>query len=138
MASLLRIMKANLSITPFLQFLIWSHRGDWREYNSIVTPLTYVDMCTKSIEAPLRCNILAAFYSWVTLAGFLVFPTTFTSPQYNSTLENIEGVKVIEIVVQRLPLLGVAITCCISGILGTCILWYLWRKNFVWLRGMFW
>lgn len=118
------------------QFVRWSHRGDWRE-KATKTSLTYTEMCTQSIEAPLRSNALAAFYSWITLAGFLVFPATFTSPQYDDTLRNIKGVQLVGSVVRRLPL-GVAITCCIFGILGTCVLWYLWRKNFIWLRAMFW
>lgn len=128
------VLFSLLRMLSFLQFVSWSHRGDWQ---TTMTSLTYTEMCTQSIEAPLRSNVFAAFYSWITLAGFLVFPATFTSPQYNDTLKNIKGVQIVEGVVRRLPL-GVAITCCIFGIMGTCVLWYVWRNNFIWLRAMFW
>jgi len=91
-------------------------------------------------EIPRLHNILAAAFTWILLAGFIVFPGTFTSFQNSETFKQaasnsdhnaIEHTILHD--VSHLGLLWVAGGCCIFGTLGMCILWFRWRQNYLWL-----
>lgn len=85
---------------------------------------------------PRLHNILIAFFSWILLAGFVIFPGTFTSL---STLENRpsvtsnEAASAILHTVKNIPLLVIAGACCGIGAAGMVWLWWKWRDNYVWL-----
>ncbi len=89
-------------------------------------------------QIPRLHNILASFFSWILLAGYLVFPGTFTTIQKSKALnsdnedENVVKDAILK-AVKNVPLLWVAGACCILGGLGMIGLWIKWRDNYVWL-----
>ncbi|KAH8653974.1 hypothetical protein BGZ60DRAFT_460367 [Tricladium varicosporioides] len=85
-------------------------------------------------DAPIWDNLLAAFFSWLTLAGYVVFPGTFTSLEHSQTLTSSNSGKFIQQTVKK-ALLATAGLCCFFGTVGTSWLWYVWRDNAVWLIG---
>ncbi|KAF9479540.1 hypothetical protein BDN70DRAFT_806966 [Pholiota conissans] len=92
----------------------------------------YVNMMLALDDIPMLHNILVGFFNWILLAGFILFPGTFTS------LENLPsdqvgavGQKVIHSVT-GLPLYIVAWVCCGVGAGGMIWLWWRWRKNYLW------
>jgi hypothetical protein len=97
----------------------------------------YVEMLLNLDTIPRLHNILAAFLGWLLLAGFVVFPGTFTSIQ--ESLSNDQGLQgnatasTILNGVKNIPLVVVAAICCGVGALGMIWLSVLWRDNYVWL-----
>jgi hypothetical protein len=107
-----------------------------REAYQVPTMQTpYMVMSLQANEAPRLDNLLAAVYSWITLAGFIVLPGTFTSLGNSESLGDIKGGKLVQDAVHNIPLLPLAGICCLVGTIGSCWLWWKWRKNYVWLVG---
>jgi hypothetical protein len=97
-------------------------------------------MLLKQDHIPRVHNILAAFFVWLLLAGFLVFPGTFTSIQDSieerEEDENINDSEAVTAVLRRvknLPLLAVAIACCVIAAIGMISLAFRHVRNYVWL-----
>jgi hypothetical protein len=105
--------------------------GDFQDPSS--TPTPYMAKSIQANEAPVWDNFRAAIFSWLTLAGYVVFPGTFTSLRNSQSLANNNSGKIIQDAVKNLPLLPIAILCCIIGTTGTSWLWWIWRNNAVWL-----
>jgi hypothetical protein len=85
---------------------------------------------------PRLHNILASFFVWILLAGFIIFPGTFTSIQRLDDSQTIQGNAVAASVLdgfKNTPLLVVAGICCGIGAGGMIWLWWTWRMNYVWL-----
>lgn len=102
------------------------------QYSSRVrvdTSSRYAQMCVEAYEMPPVYNAFSWLFSWIALAGFLVFPTTFSSL---SILGQSYGSEVIRHTLQSLPLLRVAVACCILGLGGTLILCLYCRRNVIW------
>lgn len=99
------------------------------------TPTPYMEMCTQANKIPRTHNVLAALSSWLTLAGFVVLPGTFTSLKNSTTLKNSKGGDIVEKAVQNIQLLPLAGCMFLIGIMGLCYLWGRWRKEYVWLIG---
>lgn len=82
-------------------------------------------------------NILSAFFGWLVLAGFVVFPGTFTSIEKLSTDPDLAAelptAGAILDRAQNLPLLIVAAVACGLGALGLLWLTFRWRNNYIWL-----
>jgi hypothetical protein len=98
----------------------------------------YVQMLLELDEVPRFQNILAAFFTWVLLAGFVIFPGTFTSVQESEKIQEVSengnpAERVLIKAVKNVPLLWIAGACCLVGAVGLVILWIKWRKNFVWV-----
>lgn len=98
----------------------------------------YMEMLLQIDEIPRLHNILAAFFTWILLAGYLVFPATFASLQ--DSISGKGGGEETTVVAQKalhtiknVGLLYVAGACCIIGAIGMMCLWYRWRENYVWL-----
>jgi hypothetical protein len=95
-----------------------------------------MDMLLSLDKIPRLHNILASFFAWIMLAGFIVFPGTFTSLV---NLRNTEAVQAtpgagdVLNTVQSLPLTVVAVVCCVIGYVGNLWLSIRWRTNYVWL-----
>jgi hypothetical protein len=72
---------------------------------------------------------------WILLAGFLVFPGTFTSLNNLSDDPNIHSAAATDILrkVKHVQLLIVAGVTAGIGAIGMVWLWWRWRVNFVWL-----
>lgn len=103
--------------------------------NSVQT--RYMEMLLNLDTIPRLHNILASFFTWILLAGFLVFPGTFTSisskldddPQFQENGAASDLLKHVK----HIPLLYVAAFCSGIGALGMIWMWWRWRENFVWL-----
>jgi len=81
----------------------------------------YMTMLLAQDTIPRFHTILAAFFTWVLLAGFLVFPGTFTSLQKLEAKEGDEvGGKVLA-AVKNVKLIYIAAVCC--GIGGGGMVW---------------
>jgi hypothetical protein len=97
----------------------------------------YMKMLLQLNEIPSLQNFLAGFFTWIVLAGYMVFPATFTSLRHSKTVKDAAdngkaGQHVVD-AVQNVPLLWLAAICCISGTSGMCWLWWKWQENYVWL-----
>ncbi|KAJ6551388.1 hypothetical protein B0H19DRAFT_1157441 [Mycena capillaripes] len=82
---------------------------------------------------PRLHNMLAAFFTGILLAGFVLLPGTFTSLQSVGTGAN-ENEKVVIDAVQHLPLFVIAFVCSGIGVLGMLWLWWRWNQNYIWLN----
>ena len=95
----------------------------------------YDRMCKESNSIPLLYNILASFFSWILLAGFIVSPGTFTRLRSAASLATEDGTagRAVQTAVQNVPLIYVAAVCCLGGAGGMYWLWRKWNKNYQWL-----
>lgn len=93
----------------------------------------YMIMSLQANEIPTLDNIWAAFFSWVTLAGYIVLPGTFTSVSRSESLQNIATGRLVQSAVQNIPLLPFAGICFIIGTAGSYFLWRKWEANYIWL-----
>lgn len=100
----------------------------------------YVQMLLKQDHIPRLHNILAALFVWLLLAGFLVFPGTFTSiresideRENDKNTEDSEAVKAILKGVKNVPLLVIATICCVVAAIGMISLAFRHVRNYVWL-----
>jgi hypothetical protein len=66
-------------------------------------------MSLQAREAPGRNSVLAASFSWMTLAGFIFFPRTFTSLENSESLRESKNGKVVQHAVQNIPLLDLSV-----------------------------
>lgn len=85
---------------------------------------------------PRLHNILASAFTWVLLAGFVLYPGTFKSIQSLSDDPNVKDSEAASTVLDRvkdIPLLVVASICCGAGAAGMIWLSVRWRRNYVWL-----
>jgi hypothetical protein len=97
----------------------------------------YLRMLSETDRIPVIYNILATFFARLLLAGYLVFPGTFTSLRTSSALQSTAAKSnvgtIVYFSVQNVSLLGVAATCCVVGVFGIGWLWWTWWYNFEWL-----
>lgn len=107
--------------------------GQVNRQNSVQT--RYMTMLLHLDEIPRLHNILASFFTWILLAGFVIFPGTFTSLQSGKFDDKAktESAQSILRSVKHVPLLVVAATACVIGAAGMVWLWWRWRRNYVWL-----
>lgn len=100
--------------------------------NSVQT--RYMSMLLDLDTIPRLHNIYASFFCWILLAGFIVFPATFTSlPEFPDNDDGNQQLNKFVTDVKSIKLLYVASFCSGIGALGMCSLWWRWRRNFVWL-----
>lgn len=85
---------------------------------------------------PRLHNILASFFTWILLAGYIVFPATFNKLQKDEDLDK-EANSALKAhaleTVRNVPLLYVAAFACGIGVIGCLWLWWTHRKNYVWV-----
>ena len=93
----------------------------------------YMIMSIQANQARRRYTVSAGIFNWLTLAGYLVLPPTFTSLQSSNALSGSVGGQILQNTVQNVQLLPLAGILCLIGTAGTSWLWYKWRKNYVWL-----
>lgn len=97
----------------------------------------YMEMLLDLDKVPRSHNLLAAFFGWLLLAGFVVFPGTFTSIQQLATdpslAAQLPNASAILNRIQNLPLVIVAGVVCGIGTAGLLWLAARWRRNTIWL-----
>jgi hypothetical protein len=96
----------------------------------------YMEMLLSLDTIPRLHNIYASLFTWILLAGFVVFPGTFVSIKELSDdeeLQNNQATSFILRSVKNIPLLVVAAVCCGLGAFGMVWLSIRWRQNYVWL-----
>lgn len=76
-------------------------------------------MTLQANEAPAQDNILAGLFSWLTLAGYIVFPGSFTSLKKSNSLDDSKESRIVKNAVQYVLLLPIAGLCCLIRISGT-------------------
>lgn len=97
-------------------------------------PMTpYNKMLVESHSIPFWRNILAAVFNWVLLAGFVVFPGTFTSLSRSGVLRESQPGRLLQNAIRNTPLLCIACICCAVGAIGIGWLWWSTKSNYVWL-----
>lgn len=96
--------------------------------------IRYTKMRNELDEIPIFHNIFAIFFTWLLLAGYIIFPATFTSLKKSSVLSEtgVAGQAVL-VAVQNTRLLVLASICYITSICGLLYLWWRWRHNYIWL-----
>lgn len=94
---------------------------------------SYDRMVVESHEVPTRWNILATASNWLLLAGFIVFPGTFTSISRSGVLNRYQAGRIIQRAVRNVPLLYIAGFSCLIGILGIAWAWWNLKHNWFWL-----
>ncbi|OJJ65508.1 hypothetical protein ASPBRDRAFT_139881 [Aspergillus brasiliensis CBS 101740] len=96
----------------------------------------YVDMLLETERIPILHNLIASSCTWLLLAGFLVFPGTFSTLQDTALADGLKGRRrdngVISDAIQNPPLLGIAVASCALGTAGCGWLWWRWRSNLIW------
>jgi len=75
---------------------------------------------------------LAGFFNWILLAGFILFPGTFTSLQNLGGGSSGQVAQLLVHQVTRIPLFVIAWVCTGIGAAGMLWLCWRWRKNYVW------
>ncbi|CAK5269604.1 unnamed protein product [Mycena citricolor] len=90
----------------------------------------YVHMLLAVDTIPLWCNLLASFFTWILLAGFVLFPGTFSNLQQQTNLGGIEAFALN--VIQHVSLFVIAWACTGIGAGGMIWLSYRWRGNYIW------
>lgn len=90
-------------------------------------------MVLEAYRSPSGYNILVTVASWLLLAGFVIFPGTYSSLQESDLLYSTETGRAVSRVIQNVPLLVIAIACCVLGAFGVGVLWWLRRNNYIWL-----
>ncbi|ETS81589.1 hypothetical protein PFICI_06591 [Pestalotiopsis fici W106-1] len=96
----------------------------------------YVEMLLGLDTIPRMHNIYASFFLWIQLAGYVVFPGTFTSLQDLSEDPEVQANAAASAIVdhvKNVPLLIVAAVCCFLGSAGMVWLMIKWRRNYIWL-----
>jgi hypothetical protein len=96
----------------------------------------YMGMLLGLDTIPRLHNIMASFATWILLAGFIIFPGTFTTIQRLDNSQAVQGNAAASSVLdgfKNTPLLVVAGICCGIGAAGMIWLWWTWRTNYVWL-----
>lgn len=96
----------------------------------------YVQMLLKQDKIPLIHTVLAAFFVWMLLAGFIVFPGTFTTIQASlekdPNFNNGTAEKIMKSV-RNIPLLVLAAIACAISAIGMLSLGLRHIKNYVWV-----
>lgn len=93
-------------------------------------PTRYVNMLLALDDIPEMFNMMASFFTWILLAGFVLFPGTFTSLQQ----QQLSGVEAQLLnVVSNIPLFVIAWICTGIGSIGMIWLWWRWQRNYIWI-----
>lgn len=94
------------------------------------TQTRYVRMLLALDEIPELYKLLAAFFTWILLAGFILFPGTFAS--WDNQPAGSTASQIAE-VINHVPLLVIAWICTGVGGCGMIWLWWRWHDNYIWI-----
>jgi hypothetical protein len=128
----LYMIPESLDNNPDFQvFLKYASLRNGPDNAPIETP--YMKMSVKANRARTRYNFWAIFFGWLTLAGYVVLPNTFTSLKASESFNDSASGKFVLKTVQNMQLLPLAGLLCFIGTVGTCSLWWIWQANYIWL-----
>lgn len=93
----------------------------------------YVDQLLEAAELGVLEGWGIAFSTWLLLAGFIVFPGTFTNIEdIDLDNENVSGAeRWLFDRIKNLPLLVVAGICSGIGAFGMILFWIRWKRNYI-------
>ncbi|KAH7890430.1 hypothetical protein F5I97DRAFT_1835366 [Phlebopus sp. FC_14] len=94
------------------------------------TQTRYVNMLLALDDIPPLFNLLASFFTWILLAGFILFPGTFASWKNSPTTDTEQQIIGI---VNNIPLYVIAWVCTAIGASGMIWLWWRWQNNYIWI-----
>ncbi|CAF3656550.1 unnamed protein product [Fusarium graminearum] len=93
---------------------------------------TYTTMIVQTHESMTGYKLAAAFLNWLSLAGFVLLPGTFTSLNQAIVVETQAG-REMQKAVQNTPLIAISVICCfVSGAGIGHVIWKC-QHNPVWL-----
>jgi hypothetical protein len=78
----------------------------------------YLDMLVKVDETPFIRNLLASFFTWLLLAGYIVFLRAFTSLNKGGALDELGNVGKAILTEAQKGILAVAGICCRCATIG--------------------
>lgn len=94
----------------------------------------YIDMLLGLDTVSPVHNLLSSAFVWLLLAGYIVFPATFTKLQRTESKPPNNDFSATALnTVRNIPLLYVAAFACGIGVAGCLWLWWQHRKNYVWV-----
>jgi hypothetical protein len=102
--------------------------------NPVPSSSRYLDMLVKVDETPFIRNLFASFFTWLLLAGYIVFPGAFTSLNKANALDELGNVGKTALTEAQRGILAVAGICCGCAAIGIGWLWWKCRANYVWLE----
>jgi hypothetical protein len=91
-------------------------------------------MLVKVDEAPFIRDFLAGFFTWLLLAGYVVFPGAFTSLRDANALDKIGNVGDTFLTEFQKSILSLVVVYCIVAALGIGWLWWKCCANYIWLE----
>ncbi|KAH7915554.1 hypothetical protein BJ138DRAFT_1141585 [Hygrophoropsis aurantiaca] len=98
--------------------------------SSSQTQTRYVNMLLALDDIPTYFNMLASFFTWILLAGFILFPGTFANLQQQQLADT--EAQILNVVTE-VPLYIIAWICTGIGAAGMVWLWWRWMNNYVWV-----
>ncbi|KAF7898234.1 hypothetical protein EAF00_004680 [Botryotinia globosa] len=128
--------KSNSSTVTGCSTLKSARPAGLNRQNSVQT--RYMNMLLSLDTIPRMHNIYISFFNWILLAGFIIFPGTFTSLQslpsspLPSDLPDATTQHILH-AAKNIPLLWIASFSCGIGAMGMLWLWHTHRRNYVWL-----
>lgn len=94
----------------------------------------YTNMLLALDKIPRLDNLLASFFTWLLLAGFVLFPGTFANLQTQVVTGSGGQVEQVAVnAIQHVSLFVIAWVCTGIAAGGMCWLWYKWMNNYVWI-----
>ncbi|KAF8664203.1 hypothetical protein AX16_000766 [Volvariella volvacea WC 439] len=84
-------------------------------------------------DIPIFHTILAGFFTWILLAGFLLFPGTFTNLQRARATSGSDIERRVLDAIAHVPLFVIAWLCTGIGAAGMIWLWWRWMNNYIWI-----
>jgi uncharacterized membrane protein YqhA len=105
------------------------------------TPVqSYTNMLIEANQRWIILNIWAGISTWLLLAAFVIIPGTFTSFRESTLFQNVDQKDTVMLLkeilqsVAHVGLLWVAGLFYIIGLFGYSWLWWIWRRNYIWLN----
>jgi hypothetical protein len=94
----------------------------------------YLEMLVEVDQAPITIGFLAGLFTWLLLAGYIVFPAAFTSLSNANALNEFGNVGKAILTEAQKGILFVAAFCCVLSAVGIVWLWRIYCANYVWLE----
>ncbi len=99
-------------------------------------PTEYMKLSAQALSSRKRDGFRAAIFAWLTLAGYVVLPAAFTTIESSHDLGKNPAGKFLQTSIRNVDLIigsTLGIVLFVVGTVGTCRLWYLYRKRYLWL-----